>query len=173
MKRVLLDTSVYGELVREKDTITALADLIPKYFVIYGAKIIRNELRDTPTNIKEGTKSRRILLLNLYDSFVSKHELKYNRLVDTLARDYFIGYKKSGGSLSDSAVKNDLIIIATATIYHLDLIISNDKRSMLSKSAVKAYRQINRSYGLEDPEFMLYSELKENLRRGAFQNDNL
>ncbi|MBI2971452.1 MAG: hypothetical protein HYY37_03490 [Candidatus Aenigmarchaeota archaeon] len=46
MKRVLLDTSVYGELITGALARDTSAKLVPGHYVIYGTKTIRNELRD-------------------------------------------------------------------------------------------------------------------------------
>ena len=96
--------------------------------------------------------------------------MEYNKLIETLAEDYFKEYKKQNGSLSEKSIKNDLIIIATATIYQLDIIISNDERSMLSNSAINAYNKINKKYGLKNPEFKTYEKFKEEIKR-LHQND--
>jgi len=71
--------------------------------------------------------------------------------------------------MHERSMKNDLIIVAIATIYQLDIIISNDKKSMLSNSAINAYEKINKEYGLKDPIFKTYKEFKEEIKR--FQND--
>lgn len=170
MKRILLDTSVYGELAEDKDTANSLAKLVPNIFIIYGNKVIRNELRETPKNKKYKDRSMRILLLNIFDSLTRDHNLKHNKLIDTLSKDYFIEYKKQGGSLSNEAMRKDLIIIATVTIYKLEVIISSDERSMLSNKALRAYRKVNKEYGLTDPIFKNYKKFKHEVRR-LYQNE--
>lgn len=168
MKRIMFDTSVYGKLVIEKEI---LIKIMAKYqsheFIIYGASIIRKELRATPKTKLHEVKKLRILLLNLYDSFIRKENqtLKFNKLVETLSTDYFLEYKKNKGSLSNEAMKNDFIIIATATIYQLDVIVSDDEKSMLSDIALNSYKSVNRRYGLNDPSFKKYSEFKKELAR--------
>ena len=171
MKRILFDTSVYGKLIEDLEIVEKIGKLIPNKFVVYGAKIIREELRETPKKLKIEAGNKRILLLHIYDSFVKKehHDLGYNKLIETLTEDYFKEYKKQQGSLSKRSMKNDLIIIAIATIYQLDIIISNDKKSMLSNSAINAYEKINKEYGLKNPIFKTYKEFKEEIKR--FQND--
>jgi len=72
MKRVILDTSVYGELVIDMQARRALVSLVPVKYVIYGTRIIRNELRAISKEAKVEGKSKRNLLLQLYDSFVKK-----------------------------------------------------------------------------------------------------
>ena len=167
MKRIILDTSVYGKLIEETRVTEILAKKIPSEFVVYGSEIIRKELRETPKHERFAGRKKRILLLNLYSTFIRKdhHELKQNKLIETLAKDYYTEYRKAGGSISGKKMKNDLLIIAIATIHQLDIIVSDDERTMFSISAVKAYAKVNRAYGLKDPVFKTYrrfaSELQE------------
>ncbi len=167
MKRVMLDTSVYGELIKELEVVDLIVRCIPVHLVMYGSQIIRNELRSTPVSEYEQGRRKRLLVLGVYDILVKKehHSLAYNKLVETLVKDYFIEYKKQGGALSNAAMENDLIIVATATIYQLDIVVSDDAHSMFSESAVKAYTMVNAAYGLRDPAFEKYHNFKERIRR--------
>ncbi|MBN1157580.1 hypothetical protein JXA85_08225 [Candidatus Woesearchaeota archaeon] len=136
-------------------------------FVVYGTDIIRKELRDTPKHIKYGKNKVRILLLDTYDFFVRKENpsLKYNKLVAALANDYFKEYKLKDGALSKEAIRNDFSIVATATIYQLDIVVSDDERTMLSYKAISSYYKINKRYGLKNPIFKKYSTFKKELAR--------
>jgi len=167
MKRIMFDTSVYGELIKELEVVDEIVRCIPNHIVMYGTKIIRNELRETPKGGREHGKGKKLLLLKIYDLMVRKehHSLECNKLVETLAEDYFKGYKKQGGALSNDAMANDLRIIATATIYQLDIIVSDDEHSMLSNHAVKSYKSINAAYGLKNPAFENYSSFKKRIKR--------
>ena len=51
MKRVMLGTSVYGLLAKDKLTAFRLIAMVPREIVIYGLPIIRKELRNTPKEI--------------------------------------------------------------------------------------------------------------------------
>ena len=51
MKKVLLDTSVYGRII-EKNEIESFRKLIKDKIIIYGNRLIRKELRNTPKKIK-------------------------------------------------------------------------------------------------------------------------
>lgn len=174
MKKIIFDTSVYGELIKDKETFLKVSKFIPDELVIYGIKIIRNELKNTPRYIKEGNRSRRMLLLEVYDIFVrkEKHDLKYNKLIETLSEDYFKEYKKQGGSLAKHNIKNDFLIIATATIYNLDVVVSKDEHSMLSEKSIKSYDIVNNKYGLSNPNFERYKDFKRKIMR-FYQHDKL
>lgn len=165
MKRMLFDTSVYGRLIYEPEILEKIEQKYKEEFIIYGCSIIRKELKDTPKHITHGKRKTQIELLNLYDSFILKenHNLKYNKLVEDLSLDYFKEYKKVKGVYSQESIKNDFIIIATATIYQLELIISDDKRTMFSAKAIESYKKVNRRYGLADPEFKEYETFKKGL----------
>ena len=67
MNRILFDTSVYGKLIEDLEVVEKIGKLIPKEFVVYGTKIIREELRETPKKLKAEDRNKRILLLHIYD----------------------------------------------------------------------------------------------------------
>ena len=168
MKRIMLDTSVYGRLVKEEEVLKKISSRCKTHeFVIYGTPIIRQELRATPKAAVYGVKKLRIMLLNVYDSFITKENqnLKFNKLIEALSEDYFLEYRKNKGSLSNDAMRNDFIIIATATIYQLDVVISDDERTMLSEKAIDSYTHVNKKYGLKDPAFKKYTQFKIELTR--------
>ncbi|MEK6887601.1 MAG: hypothetical protein AABX14_01515 [Candidatus Aenigmatarchaeota archaeon] len=90
MKRVILDTSVYGKLSEDPEVTDIILQKLSKEFVIYGIDIIKNELRETPRHVFHGGKNLRNILLSLYRTFVRKshHYLRFNKLIETLAKDY-------------------------------------------------------------------------------------
>lgn len=97
MERIIFDTSAYGELVINPDIVRLLRKIVElKGIVVYGTKLIRKELRDTPKDkrLKEG--KLRLLMLELYDSLVSKakRELKITDLIEIVAEEYFLEYNK-------------------------------------------------------------------------------
>ena len=47
MKRLLLDTNIYGEMVFDSSYLQ-LKESLKKKVVVHGFKVIRNELRDVP-----------------------------------------------------------------------------------------------------------------------------
>ena len=162
----MLDTSVYGKLV-EEDIVRGKFEsrFNSGEYVVYGSYVIRKELRSTPKSLILNKKKLRLLLLTLYDSFVKKenHDLKINPLIEKLSKDYFSQYRRFRGNLSEKDIKNDFIIIAVATIYQLDVIVSNDEKTMLSPKCIAVYKAVNRKYGLKDPVFKLYSTFKKEL----------
>ena len=165
MNRILFDTSVYGRLIHESAILQKIREEYKQEFIIYGCSTIRKELKKTPKKIVLGNKKVQILLLEIYDSFIIKenHDLKYNKLVRDLTEDYLKEYKKNKGSLSEVSIKNDFTIIATATIYQLDIVVSGDKKSMLSEEATRSYEKVNAVYGLKNPKWKEYENFKKEL----------
>ena len=96
MKRLLLDTNIYGELVIDRNFEAIIKKIKSSDSVkIYGSKIIRDELRNTPKNLKIGNRSLRILLLMVYD-LLSKNTYNINKKTYDLADQYFLAYKSFG-----------------------------------------------------------------------------
>jgi len=156
MRRIMFDTNVYGVLIKEPEAIVRIASHTPNDFVVYGTPVIRNELRALSKEAKLDQKSKRVLLLNVYDSFIRKenHNLKITDIIEIIAQDYFIEYKKAGGALSLIEMINDLRIVACAAVHHLDIAISEDQKSMLSLHSLRAYTLVNKKNQLRNPEFI-------------------
>ena len=160
MKRVLLDTNIYGEiaidthleLLREKVVSGEKA-------IFYGLDVVRKELRATPTSKKIGGKSLRILLLSLYDSII-RHEILAAREAEELAEHYFNVYSELGGIKSKDDIRKDFIIVACASIKKLDVVVSNDEKSMLSETALKAYAIVNGIKKIPEPDFIPYKDFR-------------
>ncbi|MFH1276684.1 MAG: hypothetical protein ABIH82_06250 [Candidatus Woesearchaeota archaeon] len=56
------------------------------------------------------------------------------------------------------------MIVACASFRGLDLVYSNDNKTMFNKSAIKAYDHINMKENLRTPKFLKYSALLEKFR---------
>ena len=105
----------------------------------------------------------RIALLNLYDALTKSRELEIKPLANKLALLYYKQYRKNGGSVSWKDIMNDMIIVAEATISKLDIVVSDDNRTMLSPPAKKAYYSVNKEHNFITPDFISYSEFKRKL----------
>lgn len=66
MKRVLLDTNIYGEMVQDPELDTLVASILKeKQLIIYGNVIIKRELRETSKEeLLDGSKNLRVLLVS-------------------------------------------------------------------------------------------------------------
>ncbi len=165
MKRVILDTNIYGLIVNDPNK-EIVKDGIEKKksAVVYGFSLIRKELRDTPRKIRVEGENLRNYLLRIYDEFTTGHELKFIGYAKELADYYFITYKELGGFANRQEIIKDFIIVASASLNSLDIVISNDNKTMLSQRAVKSYNIVNRIKKIGMPRFMNYEEFKKELK---------
>lgn len=163
MLRVIFDTNIYGKLVEEnnfRDIATQIAE--DKDFKIYGFQPIRKELRDTPKSAKLGKFNKRNLMLSLYDGITEGKYLKDSLKIHRLAMKFYNTYRDFGGirNWQKTNIDIDFTIVACATFYKLDLVISDDSKTMLSKSALKAFKHVCVKEGFWQPNFWKYSDLK-------------
>jgi predicted nucleic acid-binding protein len=171
MKKALFDTSVYGRII-EKEEVDLIKNLVEGKIIIYGNRVIRKELRDTPKKIKaiEGEKLRnlRIYLLTLYDELVKNHDFEITNEILKLAEDYYFTYKEIGGKRGKDSLFNDFIIIACASLKRMDIVVSEDMKTMLGNDEIKTYRLVNKIKNIKNPNFINYEKFKEILRSGKF-----
>ena len=163
MKRVILDTNIYGKLAKEKRPYEVLKSIKSgDDFVFYGIReLIRREVRETPRDVRIlDNKSLRMLLLSLYDSIVKEHELRLNEKIRFIAKRYCDVYKEVGGGVSMNHIMNDFLIIACASLNNLDVVVSEDNATMLSEHSLKSYNIINKTLNLRTPEFVGYTKFK-------------
>ncbi len=163
MMRVILDTNIYGLIARELDPSVIQGSLGgSKDLILYGIRdIIRNELRETPTNIRiVGKASLRLLLLSLYDNITKGHQLSITSNMGFIAERYIKVYRELGGSMGAEEVRKDFLIIACAAANNLDIVVSDDNRTMLSDNAKKAYLLVNETLRLRTPKLLHYNDLK-------------
>ncbi|MBI4162733.1 MAG: hypothetical protein HY513_03545 [Candidatus Aenigmarchaeota archaeon] len=60
-------------------------------------------------------------------------------------------------------MRNDMLIVAEATISELDIVVSEDNRTMISHPAKKAYYTTNKDHNFITPNFIGYDEFKRKL----------
>ncbi len=159
MKRIILDTNIYGELIFDKEY-TNLKDAIPKKLTVYGFRVIRDELRDIPKKIKVEGSNFRIAILHIYDEITQDRSFPMTEEMQDLAELYFSSYKDFGGVQSRDHIKDDFLIVACASIKGMDIVASEDNKTLLSENAQKAYKLMNASQKLKTPEFIGYLEFK-------------
>jgi len=160
MKKIILDTNIYGELVKETDLLKIKDRIKGKEDIIYGVDIIRMELRDTPRGVRLSNKNLRISLLSLYDEFVGKHTIQLNEEMIKTAEKYYKGYKEFGGVRPMKDIINDFYIVACASRKEMNIVVTNDNCTMLGELSVKAYKLVNEILNLRTPEFWGYSSFK-------------
>lgn len=166
MLRVLFDTNIYGNLLEEPDGEKIEERLRKeKDFVVYNFPRIRKEIRNIPQLTKTSRKAR-LSLLEMYDRITGGHYLKDSLQITQLAQKYFGHYRNLGGTYGwDTNIKIDFMIVACASFYGLDIVYSDDQRTMLGKDALKAYHHININEKLRTPNFLKYKDLLEQFRK--------
>ncbi len=148
--RVLLDTNAY-DIYTRKYGLDRLTNAIgKKWIMLYGFKIVRDELRAIPKSIKEENKSFRNLILTTYDTLVKDHFYQTNDIIENLAQQYFEAYR---GSHSKIELWNDFLIVACASIHNLTVLVTEDQRTMQSMHALAAYMIINQKNDFNMPQF--------------------
>ncbi len=165
-KRILFDTSVYGQLVIDKEFTALLLEKKKNIeLVFYGNSVIRNELRATPKNATLLKRKLRTYLLETYDSLVTKekHNLKVSFFVEQLGGMYYEEYRNNGGIVAANHILNDFFIVACASIYQMDIVVSGDKKTFLNSNAIKAYRLVNQKQGFRNPIYLEYSLFRTQL----------
>ena len=170
MKRVIFDTNIYGLIAVDQDRINIVNAVLKSNFVVYGTKLNRDELRAVPKKLILGRKNLRVDLLTLFDGMVGRHLYAITKEMEEIADNYYQAYVEFGGSKSKEELVNDFIIIACASLHDLDLVISDDKKSMLSENALKSYKIVNSIIKKKTPDFIDYLKFKKMLR-GGFPNE--
>ena len=171
MRRVILDTNIYEFILREIDAETLQKIASQKEILVYGNEIIRKELRDIPKQ-KTGLLGKRLIrlrsaLLGLYDLLIQDHIYNITSEMHSLAEKYYIAYRSAGGGISRNDIINDLLIVSFASIKKLDIVVSEDARSMLSDAAKHAYSVVNKIENLRLPNFIGLDSFINEIRRYA------
>ena len=168
MKRVLLDTNVYEHVLRHFSEAESQSLFRQSLLVFYGNAIVRRELREISAALKiesdRRVRSLRIVLLNLYDALNGEHVYSITSEMELLAEKYFVAYRMAGGIKSKSEILADFIIVACATSKNLDVVVSEDAKTMLSKEALSAYQLVNNLDAKRTPNFISFEEFKKVLR---------
>ncbi|MBI2550028.1 PIN domain-containing protein [Candidatus Woesearchaeota archaeon] len=169
MMRVLLDTNVYAKLVLDEEVQMELLGRIPSQIMVYGSEVNRHELRDLPKGLQLYDRNERILLLRVYDLLTQKEKRTYRTtpFVEMLALKYFEEYVRLKGNKGYEELRKDFVIVATASLHNLDIIVSEDKKTMFSAEARKAYEAVNQNNQIRTPQMIGYAEFKQMLRRIA------
>lgn len=165
MKRLLLDTNIYGEMVVDRALEKIREGIVNNNsLIIFGSNVVRSELRATPKKIKVEGSNLRIDLLNLYDYIVCERVVNITQDAEELAQHYYETYRKLGGAKGKSELKNDFLIVASASFKSMDIVVSDDEASMKAEHSLQAYSLVNSVKKLSNPNFINYKKFKELLR---------
>jgi len=160
MKRVILDTNIYGEMILDFD-FELIKKAISSKFTVYGFKVIRNELRDVPKKIKKEGKNFRIAILHIYGEIIQHRTFVITKDTTSLARLYYEAYRDFGGINPKEKILNDFMIVACASLNNIDIVVSEDNKTMLAENALKAYQLVNSMKNKRSPSFVGYLKFKK------------
>lgn len=166
MKRVILDTNIYGLIAVDKDRLNIVNHTLKSKIIFYGTKLNRNELRAVPKTLIVDGKNLRVDLLTLFDGIVGEHVYPITKEMEEIADGYYKTYVELGGSKSKESIISDFIIVACASVHNLDIVVSDDEKSMLAENALKSYKLVNSIIKKKTPNFIGYLEFKKILRGG-------
>ncbi len=159
--RVLLDTNVYGLIVKEESPLGFVSLVKNRPVVVCGSTVIRQELRDISKKAMFGKSKLRSVLLGAYDSLVGeKRNYSSTEIVKTIALECSNYYR---GSFSWKELENDFLIVATASLHTIDIVVSNDEKTMTSSNALAAYRAVNEKFELQTPRFRKFGDFQKML----------
>lgn len=163
MLRVILDTNIYGRIIEDgvQEELKNKLDSMKDELAIYGMHIIRDELRSTAKARYHDGYNLRIALLQLYDKLTESHALDISPLAKSLALLYFKAYKNNRGSYGWREMRNDFLVVAQATISRLDIVVSDDNRTMACRQALSAYNEVNKENNMLTPGIIHYREFRE------------
>ena len=172
-KTYILDTNVYGELLIEYNSQQIIEKIREdKTTYVYGIDVIENELKGSPIEIKYKGKILRETVLSIYKTLIDE-ELKLFPIAEYIASKYYERFdklRKSGKyyglvdsktrKYSEDDLKVDFQIIAMASLKGVDIVVSTDKRTILSKLAEDTYNIVNNANELRTPKLVKYSDFK-------------
>lgn len=160
MLRVIFDTNIYGILIERKEERLIEKIRNDRSLKVLGYKPIKDELREIPKKEKLGTLSKRNLIINVYQEITKGKYLLHSTKIDHLAKKYYNRYKQKDGLRNWEYIGVDFTIIACASIHGLDIIVSEDKKTMRNKTAIASYDHINIKEGYRTPKLYGYKYLK-------------
>ncbi len=150
--KILLDTSAYSFFASGNEPRLWAKMWGSQKCAFYGFEVVRHELAETPKWLMLGTRRFRDVLLEYYDTLGGHHSFQNNFLIESLAREYMHNYH--GGRPAQDLL-NDFLIVACASFHGLDVVVSEDRATMLSGNAIRTYKQVNaRAPGLKNPRFL-------------------
>lgn len=171
MKRALIDTSSYEEILLSFSPAELRFLEERRAYAVEGFVVIRKELRDVPKDrlldVGAGKKAKlRLALLALYDNLTSGRSYALEEAMVKAAEEYFTAYVAEGGGKGLEEVGNDFEIVACASYKQVDIVVSEDVKTMWCPEALMAYEKVNAKKGLRVPKFTKIADLKKELEQG-------
>ena len=157
--RLLCDTCIYGIMINDPKT-EEIAEKIRSSgkLKICGFDLIRKELR--------ASSLKKHALTGAYSRLMNGKEYPENEKITDLAEEYYREVQESpGGTSPKRKIINDFKIIACATLYYMNVVVSEDAKTMMGPMSKKAYDNVNAGKKLRTPGFWMYSKFRETALR--------
>jgi hypothetical protein len=165
MKRVILDTNIYGLIVIDKERLGILEKLsASKNISVCGNSVIRKELQNTPKGFILGINLRNDLI-RIFDNLAGEKEFEITKDQQNIAGKYYSEFICLGSKMKKSQIINDFLIVANASAHRMDIVVSEDRWTMLSEYAIKAYSIVNDAMKLRTPQFISYENFKSMVKK--------
>ena len=154
--RLLCDTCIYGIMINDNEVNTMIEKIQSSgRFKINGFDVIKRELR------REGRDKSR--LTGLYDQLMNAKDYPEYQKITRLAEEYYREFKNFGGTSPKQKIINDFKIIACASLYYMNVVVSEDEKTMLGLLSKKAYDRVNAAKKIKTPEFWKYPRFKKEI----------
>ena len=105
-------------------------------------------------------------MLSLYDTLARK-TYTIDRNTQNLAEKYFVAYRSLGGSIGKEKIMNDFLIVASTALKNMDIVVSEDNKTMLNDFSIKSYNIVNKLEKRRMPGFIGFDDFKKEIRRHA------
>jgi predicted nucleic acid-binding protein len=156
--RFISDTCIFGVISIDKDVDQIIEKIrSSSKYVICDFKIIRDEIRAKKQNHSKSNTT----LTSLYDRLARGKKYTETSAIICLADEYYKAYKGNRGNVGKHKILHDFKIVACASIGGMNVLVSEDSRTMLSDKARKAYEIVNNKNKRKTPEFWNYKKFKE------------
>ena len=161
----MLDSNAYELILKEIGLENLRKAKTNQEIIFYGADVIRKELRQISKQRKSLLDSKiiklRNVLLSIYDLLVEDHQYIVDMKTDGIAQDYYVAYSVLGGKTPKDDIITDFRIVACASLHNIDILVSDDRKTMFSKTSLNAYASVNSLYKIRNPAFIKFDGFKE------------
>lgn len=149
--------------------LTSLKSLLPMHIYKPFLQVVRKELRDISKlkilHLPEGKMAKlRLALLALYDHLTAGRSYPLDEAMVKVADEYFATYLEEGGKEDFNELENDFEIVACASHKQVDVVISEERKTMLRREALRAYEKVNARLCLRMPNFYSVDQFKKELK---------
>ena len=152
---ILIDTSLYIAAVQDIELEKLLEGLSQKAF-IQSCDVIEEEIHDSSEFLRRTNRKQQAEKLRLIYDKVHKGNIGKTERIFNLAKEYHKSAELS--KKQDKDIKNDFLIVASASVAGVETILSLNRKTMASEEMVKIYNTINPRNKYRAPIFLTARE---------------